>query len=438
MKKKANEKHFILINKLQTYFPKNRLRIRAYALIYAIMVLVLIGVFSSIYLNLYYNDEHRLSMVYLQQDLRKDTKQALLEALEQKEFKDGVFIYNQAPLSKFTLMTSPWGIFNLVEIKGERQTFTEVYSVLTGYEIKTPEVPSLYFEHSDVLKIGGSTLITKKAVVPRKGVERAYINSKGSTRSKLIEGRTEKLTRKSKKLLPQLEVLNYEPDISSDMHSANIITYTPGQNYYNSFANEVMLIDMGESGIVNSQLNGNIKLIGNDSIHISSLAKLKSIQVIAPKIRIEANFEGELQAFAEQSIYVEQGAQLKYPSVLFLSTDSLNSELVVEKYAQVEGAVIATKSKYERYLKSQVEFKKDSKIIGQVITNNINTQSSGKIIGSLMLNTMFLKTKSSIYTNHLLDTEINVELLPKDRMGVEVDGITGVQRIINWVDHQSL
>ncbi len=411
---------------------------KGYALIYAIMVLVLIGVFSTIYLNLYYNDEYRKSMIFLQQDLRRDTKLALVEWLQQETVEDGNYTYNESPLSTFTFKTSPWGLFNLVEVKGERQTFTEVYNVLTGFEIQTPEAPSLYFEHNDVLKIGGATLITRKAIVPRKGVERAYINTKGKTRSKLIEGKTEKRSRKAKKLFTELDILQFKPSLASDINSAEIQTYISGQNYYNSFANDVMLIEIGEDIVINSQIEGHIKILGTDSIIVSNSAKLKHVQIIAPKIRVESNFEGELQIFAEQYIYIERGAKLHYPSVLFLNADSLNSGIILEKQTQVEGVVVANKTKYERYLRPQVEFRKDSKIIGQVIANQMNTQLSGTVIGNVFLNTMFLKTKSSIYTNHLLDTEINIDKLPNDKMGVQIEGFTGQQRIINWIDHKTL
>jgi len=414
------------------------MKFRAYALIYALMVLVLIAVFSTVYLNLYYSNEHRLNMVFMQQDLRRDTKLALVDALNTGNTDDGIYPYNLSPLSQFTIKSSPWGLFKLMEIKGERQTFTEVYNVLTGYEIQTPEAPSLYFENTDVLKIGGSTLITRKAIVPRKGVERAYINSKGKSRTKLIDGKTVKLTRKSKKLLPKIEALTFTPRLESEINTANILTYTPGQDYFNSFSNALMLIEIGEHRGINSRLEGHIKLIGYDSVVVTKNAHLKHIQIMAPKIRIESNFKGEIQCFANQFIHLEQGVQLNYPSVLFLSTDSLNAGIILEKYSKVEGVILATKSKYERYLRPQVEFKKESKVVGQVITNRINTQLSGKIDGNVYLNTLFLKTKSSIYTNHLLDTEINIDQLPQNRHGVEVNGYTGQQKIMHWIDHNTL
>lgn len=431
-----------MINKLKTYLAKktlqNSIRVRAYALIYALMVLVLISVFSTVYLNLYYSNEHRLVMVFMQQDLRRDTKMALIQGLKENKINNGVYKYPLAPLSTFTFKTKPWGVFSLVEAKGERQTFTETYHVLTGYTLQTEEAPSLYFENNDVLKIGGASLITKKAIVPIKGVERAYINTKGKSRPKLVEGEVVKLNRKSKKILPTTDVLTYKPDLKPDIEKATILPYIPGKNYYNSFVNEVMIIEAKEHAFINSRIEGHIKILGEDSIVVTKDAQLKKVQIIAPKIRVESNFKGNMQCFAEQFIYVEEGAKLQYPSVLFLSTDSLNSGLVLEKNAEVEGVVIATKSSYERYLQPQVEFKKDSKVTGQVITNLLNTQFSGHIYGSAYLNTMFLKTKSSVYTNHLLDAEINIDKLPKDRKGCAIGDFTGPQGIINWIDHKTL
>lgn len=431
-----------MINTLKTYLAKKSyqkpIRVKAYALIYALMVLVLISVFSTVYLNLYYSNEQRLAMVFMQQDLRRDTKMALLQGLKENKINNGAYKYPLAPLSTFTFKTKPWGVFTLVEATGQRQIFTETYHVLTGYTLQTEEAPSLYFESNDLLKIGGSSLITKKAIVPRKGVERAYINTKGKSRSKLIDGKVVKLNRKSKKLLPEVDILSYKPELKLDIENANILPYIPGENYYNSFVNEVILLEVKENTFINSRIEGHIKIIGEDSIIITKNAQLKKVQVIAPKIRIASNFKGNMQCFAEQFIFVEKGAKLEYPSVLFLSTDSLNSGIVLEEDTEVDGVVIATKSKYSRYLRPQVEFKKKSKVTGQVITNLLNTQFSGQVYGSVYLNTMFLKTKSSVYTNHLLDTEINIEKLPKDRKGCAIGEFTGSQGIINWIDHITL
>ncbi len=415
-----------------------RIRTKAYALIYAILVLVLIGVFSSVYLNMYYSNEHRKSMVFLQQDLRNDTKLALLEFLNLETLESGNFQYDKSPLSKFTIKIKPWGVFDRISITGERQTFKENYSVLTGYEIKTPEMPSLYFENRDVLKIGGSTLITKKANVPQKGVERAYINSKGKTRSKLIDGKVERFSRKSKSIMSTIDVLQLEPGIGTEINTGRVIPYEPDKNYYNSFANEVLILDVGSSGIVNSKIKGHIKIIANDSIAITNQASLNQVQIISPKIRIETNFKGNAQCFASQFIYVEKGVELSYPSVLFLHADSINSGIILDEHSKIEGVVVAFKNKYERSLNPQVEFRKTSKIVGQVITHQLNTQPSGILYGSLFLNTMFLKTKSSIYTNHLLDTEININKLPEERLGVNLQDYSGKQRIINWLDHRTL
>lgn len=427
--------------KLQTYFKKpvrQSKRFKAYALIYALMILVLISIFTTIYLNLYYSNEQRLAMVFMQQDLRRDTKLALVNGLKEGVIKSGNYVYKQEPLSQFTFEVSEWGLFNLVRAIGERQTFKETYSVLTGFEIQTPESPSLYFENSDPLKIGGGTHITKKAIVPKRGVERAYISSSGTGRIKLVDGEIIKLSRKSKKLLSELDVLNYKPSLKSDIESAKIIQYQPGENYYNHFSNEVMLLDVGENTTINSHIEGRIKIIGEDSILISNEANLKNIQVIAPKIRIQSHFKGEVQCFAEQYIHVEKEVNLNYPSVLFLSTDSLNSGIVLEKSAIVEGVVIGTSSVNRRNLNPQIEFRKGSRIVGQVITNLMNTQLSGEVYGHVFLNTIFLKTKSSIYTNHLLDTEINIDKLPKYRYGISIEDYTGQQRIMSWIEHKTL
>jgi len=440
MKKK--EKHFISSN-MRVYinllrFPKKK-TVPAYALIYAILVLVLISVFSTIYLKLYYFNQKRQSMIFMRQDLRQDTKDALLFLLAQDELKSkGEIDYHHSPLSKFSYKTEPWGIFNRLEIKGERKLFTEKYSTLLGYEIKTDKMPSLYFENSEVLKIGGSTKITKKAILPRKGVERAYINSKEKGNPTLINGKIVKLGRKSKSILKTIEVLKFKPSINENIDNSKIIEYRPDQNYFNSFSNPCILLEIPQGVDINSMIKGHIKIIAEDSLNITNEALIEDVQIICPKVRVKSHFKGNFQVFSTDQIHIEENVHLEYPSVLFLNTDSMTAKLTVEKQSTINGVILANKNLYERGLHSQVEFRKGSMLKGQIITNNLNTQFSGEIAGSVFTNTIFLKTKSSIYTNHLLSTQMDITKLSKYNLGSEIKGFTGQERIINWIDHQSL
>ena len=78
--------------------------------------------------------------------------------------------------------------------------------------------------------------------------------------------------------------------------------------------------------LVNVKLTGNILIRSNTKINVAASATLKDVILIAPVIHIEKGVSGNFQAIATKKIYVDQGANLQYPSALILINDIQKEE----------------------------------------------------------------------------------------------------------------
>ena len=148
--------------------------------------------------------------------------------------------------------------------------------------------------------------------------------------------------------------------------------------------------------------------------------QLEDIILVAPYIHFESNFKGSLQAIARDSILVENGVYLKFPSALGLVKKRGNNEKIqpfikLLNKSKVEGAIF-THQIQKTQQETKISITKNAKVTGQVYADGW-AEIKGNITGSLTCNKLILKTPSSVYENHLLNATINKKALPSNFVG---------------------
>ena len=169
--------------------------------------------------------------------------------------------------------------------------------------------------------------------------------------------------------------------------------------------------------VLEQNLEGNIILHSFDSIFVRSTARLRNVILIAPRIRFEKGFKGEVQAIAHEQITVEENVYLSYPSVLVLNElntneNQTNSRITIQSKAKVLGGVLLVSQKMEKRRPIQLSMK-DALIAG-VVYNQGQCEIVGKIAGAIYTSQFFLKIGGGEYINHILDAHISLDLLPKE------------------------
>src|SRR5690606_33532926 len=91
-----------------------------------------------------------------------------------------------------------------------------------------------------------------------------------------------------------------------------------------------------------TQLIGNIIIKSDSLLNIAKDCQLEHIICIANIIKIEARFQGNIQAFAQDSIVVEKDCRLTYPSslVLFSPSEGHPSGIRIADSVQITGTVL--------------------------------------------------------------------------------------------------
>lgn len=266
------------------------------------------------------------------------------------------------------------------------------------------------------LSLCGKTLIKGNVKVSRQGVKRAYIEGQNFIGNRLVEG---SIGRSKSQLPPLEEDLNERLKFWSNGGGAIL--------HVLQTMNELNGVQGKHDSLLMVNVNGRISLGGgmkiawtviksNTSIEVGS-CRMQHCILIAPEIILKAPFIGSVQCFASKRIDVEKEVELQYPSNLVLSTSSPKSEIKLGEEASVDGGIIMIMQKqFPQKNWSRLTLDKGSLVRGSVYADGI-VQMKGSIFGALKTRLFYLKTPSSVYENHLLNTTIDHSKVPDEFVG---------------------
>jgi hypothetical protein len=187
--------------------------------------------------------------------------------------------------------------------------------------------------------------------------------------------------------------------------------------------------------IGNYTFNGNIIVFSTDSVNIQRENALVNAIIVAPKVRIDSLFKGSIQIIATDSVIIERGCKLEYPSsiIMFPQINKIDNNgcIQIQQNAEINGCV-ALIDNSEGKSKSKVSLLKDSKIIGQLYCN-ANTDIKSSVIGSTYASRFIIETSRAYYENHLMDVTISGTDISKYFIFSEIIPFYK-KEIIKWVN----
>lgn len=124
--------------------------------------------------------------------------------------------------------------------------------------------------------------------------------------------------------------------------------------------------------------------------------------------------------------------QLKYPSSFLLSGISGNIAIVFKEGVQVQGEVILS-GEDKTINNGLMQIEEEVQITGNVYCFD-KIELKGKIKGSITCNKFLLRTSSSIYENHILNGEVNLNERPENYLGVKWNNKNQARGIIKWLN----
>lgn len=420
--------------------------IKASSLFYAIVISIIIAIVSSSLILFAYLSRIEFENFEITQRLSVNatsglnllmSKQSLIE-LNQDKIID---LYGNKEDS-VALSRKSWGAFEIIVSTGlfKNKGLRQIAQV--GYYTDSAKSYSLYLTDQDKpLALCGNTKIKGTAFLPKAGVKRAYIEGQNFTGAVMIDGQV----KTSEKTLPEFNKMlidNIQSILSKKTITGNdsvivIETDLSGDSINNSFKNRTIVISSNNALKISDGLySGNIAIVSNKQITVSANAMIRDIIIAAPKIIIEKEFKGNLQAFASDSIIVNKDVSLYYPSVLGIvkGNSALNvSAVVLNENDTLLGTVFAFKNEESILKQAAVVLKEKSVVTGQVYSNGY-ADVKGTIFGSLMSDKIILSTPSSVYENHLLNAVIDQSALSRYYVGINLVEESAVKKIVKWLN----
>jgi hypothetical protein len=414
--------------------------LKAGALFVSVTISFIIAVLISslILLSFHYKIQNRENL--LQKKMDRNARSALTWLMvSDTDMKENTLmdLYGEESDSVM-LRKASWGAYDVATVKSVSGKYSLTKTVLYGYKPDETLSGALYLtDLSRPLNLCGKTSITGTCYLPEAGVKRGYIEGKSYEGKELIKG----ATKLSKNSLPPLEkqiikrLSGFVSDQPFAQHVYKEIQLT-SDSLIQSFMDTTVLIRMNGS-LSGNYYSGNILVYSDKTIEVEAGTFLEDVILVARSIRIKKGFKGVVQAFAVDSIIVEEEVKLNYPSALGLfKKDYKTSQpfIKVMKKSVVSGMIFTSQSEFVNDLKQTlISIDKEAIVKGQVYSDGF-IDLKGEVLGMVWCNKVLLKTASSIYENHLLDAIIDPTKLSLHYAGSGLIAAGKRKKIIKWLE----
>lgn len=406
--------------------------IRAHALYFTLVIALIIAMLSgSLILVAYYYRIHSINTETQNKLLRNLSSgtSLLLSSDSDLEYNKSITLdLFDEQNDSITIQKIPWGLFDIGIINSFKRKNYIHRAFMYGFLPKNDGTALYLQDLNRPLSLCGKTILRGTCYLPQAGVKRAYIAGKSYQGSKLLYG----TRKKSNKKLPKLQKVRLDQLIKQlrDIKAAAV----PNKDINDNSFLLPTTIEKLETTTLDTIYSGNLILYSPTHVTITNDAILHNTIVYAESITVEKGFEGKAQLFAIDSITLEKDVSLNYPSSLgILKNEKTDQQpfISVGENSTVTGIIFTLQAEYDR-LKTMISLNKGSIITGQVYSDGF-IDLQGQVLGAVYTHKFSLKTPASVYENHLLDAEINIEKLPEDFVSSSLFDFEDKKKIITWL-----
>lgn len=383
-------------------------KLKGGALYIALIICIIIGIILSVMILIaHFNQRQVLNFqadAQLEWDLRSAVHIAQSSYFSDSDAGQWKLLDNEDSLR---LRTGLWGTYRLIgaEAKNNRKTLKE-YGLYGSF---LPADTALYMEDAGrPVSLAGTISLKGAAYFPAGGFRTAWLEGQGS----VIDGSISRHIRQAGNSLPPVDnTLSDElMDLLKNPEQADdSLGSLDAQKITQPFSQKALLVRSGNFELSSCQLSRHIKLVANQEINVDSSAHLDNVLLIAAKVRFKKGFRGTVQVLASDSIVLEEGCRLDYPSSLTVLSEvdggaGLKGIFIGEK-CRVEGCLLAL-NRGTGAQKVTVTAAGGSEFYGLVYSSDY-AGLQGTLYGSLLCTKLLLQTPSAVYENHLFNCSID-------------------------------
>ncbi len=399
-------------------------RVKASALYFVLIISLLLFIFLSLFIVYTKLQKQLVKQYEIQHKLNKNIYHAQLLYANDTAIRNA--IHDSLCIDLFDeqkdsvcLNEKQWGFWKLLNLKAMYGRFKQerTFFYANAFSSNDTMQAALYLrDNQNMLVLAGSSLLKGDCYLPQAGVRPGILEGKPYDKKEMVFGKQLKSTAQ----LPSIdstifsEVLNLLDTTYLRSH-CTLLSNTLKENevYTQSFTQATGLIYLkGKQNLKFATISGNIIIYSDAEINIAKSTQLKDVLVIAPIIRLEKGFTGSLQLFSTDSLLIEEGVKLNYPSVAFnYQSEEHDGKLMIKKGAEINGAIIAIDKSIDDK-NAKVEIQQNVTIRGLLWVEGY-LQFNASITGHVFTHKFIWNTTASIYENHLLDASINATSLQK-------------------------
>lgn len=255
---------------------------------------------------------------------------------EQMKIEKKYQLYDEDDRSIVYVDSYLWGLYECISLKNFDKSICDVY--LLGKSLDTNYSPALWIcdrDHS--ISLSGKAEISGKIYLPKNGIN--YINLNfDSYRGDIISSTNIYVSSKD---LPLVDSAYLQSMWDLKQALTPMVYSIP--SYYYSFSNDPLFKQITDEEEI-LYAKGRLILYG-DRVYLKASCKVSDIILIARSVTIESGFNGALQIMASDTVEIENGAYLHYPSGIYIHGNRnkaylhVGSDSHIEGYAIVEGNV---------------------------------------------------------------------------------------------------
>ncbi|MBI34108.1 MAG: hypothetical protein CMP67_01930 [Flavobacteriales bacterium] len=404
-----------------------RRKLKANALYIVVSISIVVGILLLGLLTLSGVFSQAETQFLIQNKLILNVKSGLEFCLASPELPDDKVIdLFQEEKDSLRIKSRPYGILTDVELTAFHAEDSISKEVLLGNKSTRKSKTALYLANSNkALGLCGRVKLNGNVFVPERGIERSYIEGQNFVGTRLFEG----VKKTAKSSLPAMH-----PQIMRNI--SDVYAVNNGSVYRDDLDTIVSesstLVLKAEEGVfLNNVVKGKVMIVSSDFIRVSSRAELENVILKAPVVVFENGFEGSVQVFARDSIVVSEDCYLKYPSALVLKSPSkpgYSPKIVLESGSKLAGNIILQQASFNLRNNGMVTLNNEVVVNGTVYSEGYTQLRSCMVQGEVYTKKLFLKTRSSIYENTLLNVVIDPS--KKDKYMIDL-GIQNSER--SWI-----
>ncbi|MBS1624353.1 MAG: hypothetical protein JST83_10060 [Bacteroidetes bacterium] len=412
--------------------------IKAGSLLYAVLISLILALICSAFIAAHFLQDIAERKYEIKNQLTADAHSAInyyIYASGEAPVDQTFHLYPNSEIES-ELHVEKWGLLSIVTARARLGSSAEVRSALVGEDLNRDTMPALYLADNSIpLVVCGRTSINGHCFLPKSGFKRGYIEGENTGIAKPVNGKIEVST----STLPVISVSAISAIDSALGQSLPCCDSTapdlPAASTRSFDSSMLVYSFIGEIDIDNITLDGKIAIVSSKMIKVGSHASLHDVILRAPYVLVESNFEGNCQIFATDSIHIQRGVSLSYPSMVCMRSDEntiSKPRVQIDEHAKVAGAVLLIKA-YDPINKTiNLSVSRRAMITGLVYCDGI-ADMQGNVIGSLVCINVAAQTNTGFYLNYLLNSTISSRAMPDHMAAVSLGTATPIRRLIKWL-----